>query len=405
MKDVSPAVFVAAMGDFRTPAVSGAWGGWNHSGEAGAPHDPGRFGAEGRGDIASVYYPAIGPYDMSDPDVAEYHCQLLKMAGVDGISFNLNFYEDWRVKSMKAYVAAMRRYGLVGMVRFEDKWHYGRYPGREEALRAVYADMDSWLKLLEPVQYRVRGRPVFMLFTFRMSPGELQAWRDRFPAKSRPFLVTLNADPPWTGIVEGTFGWCGLDPQFHQDRPPFVRYVDEDLVKKNQEAGDAQALDRLRRGTTSFHMAGVSPGFDDRGCWGWGGGPRKVERRDGKTYRYRWEKTLEAGWPVVLIPTWNDWMEGTVIEPSVEFGTKDLETTREFASRVKGVPAGEADLRLPVWIYRIRKSGEKGEALAAAEKASELIRTGQYAEAKALVHPWVEKLGLGVESVWNPPAP
>src|SRR5579862_7622511 len=35
-------------------------------------------------DIASTYYPTIGPYDTTDPHVAEYHVLLAKAAGIDG---------------------------------------------------------------------------------------------------------------------------------------------------------------------------------------------------------------------------------------------------------------------------------------------------------------------------------
>src|SRR5690349_16834196 len=35
-------------------------------------------------DIASTYYPAIGTYDTTDPDVAEYHVLLAKSIDIDG---------------------------------------------------------------------------------------------------------------------------------------------------------------------------------------------------------------------------------------------------------------------------------------------------------------------------------
>jgi len=33
--------------------------------------------------IASWYYPLIGPYDSLDPAVLEYHVLLMKLAGID----------------------------------------------------------------------------------------------------------------------------------------------------------------------------------------------------------------------------------------------------------------------------------------------------------------------------------
>ncbi len=47
--------------------------------------DPEQVDPDGRRQIASRYYPAIGPYDSADPVVLEYHCLLMKLAGIDGV--------------------------------------------------------------------------------------------------------------------------------------------------------------------------------------------------------------------------------------------------------------------------------------------------------------------------------
>src|SRR5947208_276235 len=47
--------------------------------------DPDRRDASGQREIASWYYPLIGPYDSSDPAVLEYHVLLMKLSGLDGI--------------------------------------------------------------------------------------------------------------------------------------------------------------------------------------------------------------------------------------------------------------------------------------------------------------------------------
>ena len=39
-------------------------------------------------EIASHYYPLIGPYDSQDPNVIEYHLLLMKYSGIDGILIN-----------------------------------------------------------------------------------------------------------------------------------------------------------------------------------------------------------------------------------------------------------------------------------------------------------------------------
>ena len=41
--------------------------------------------SNGRRQIASFYYPLIGPYASSDPDVIDYHTLLMKYTGIDGV--------------------------------------------------------------------------------------------------------------------------------------------------------------------------------------------------------------------------------------------------------------------------------------------------------------------------------
>ncbi len=406
LKAAPKAVFVATMGGFATPDISGRWFSWNARGKDRIRHNPDAINADGKRDIGSVYFPAVGPYDMSDPIAIEYHCQLMKMAGIDGISFNVKSFDDWRAGSMRRYVAAMGRYGLKGIIRFEDLFYYKQYKTRQAAIRDIHADMDRWLKLMAPVQYRIAGRPVFMLFTFYQTGEELAAWKNRYPQASRPLIITRPGYIKKIGpVIDGSFGWCGLWPQAPKAEPPFDRRVDLPSAKVNYRAQIVKAVGLLKTKASSFHMVGVSPGFDDRGCWAWGHarGPRKVERHGGQTYRYRWQQALTSGFPFILIPTWNDWMEGTIIEPSVEFGTQYVEITREYAARFKGTAASKADLRVPLWIYKIRKTTTDAKVLAGMDRASELIRTGAYDKAEALVKPLAEKLKVDAAKYWDPP--
>ncbi|HSV15044.1 MAG TPA: endo-1,3-alpha-glucanase family glycosylhydrolase [Tepidisphaeraceae bacterium] len=403
MRAAPRAVFVAFMGDFHNPVGSGRWGAWAHTGEKNAPHDPGHIDpATGRRDIASCFYPSIGPYDQGDPDVIDCQCQLLKMAGIDGISFNLSFYQldEWRQRSMRMYVDAMKRYALLAIVRFENKFFPDKYPDPTEMLAASYSDMDAWMKMIEPVQYRVSGRPVFMLFTFKLTPDQLRAWADRFPVAQRPIILTYGADPKYKSVVDGRFGWTGDQPNRLKDHPPYVSYVTPELMRVNERRDRQRALELLESGQITFYMAGVAPGFDDIGCWGWGNGPRKVERDDGQTYQYRWQQTLKTNLRNVFIPTWNDWNEGTTIEPSIEYGDQYITMTRQYAAQFKQTaPPSSGSLMLPIWIYKIRKTTP--DAAADMSRASELIVTGAFDQARALVEPWWKKLNLDDKTPWD----
>src|SRR5580765_7693728 len=76
----SKAVMVYYMPWYTAKPHSSSWG-WHWTMDH---FDPDKVNASGEREIASWYYPLIGPYDSSDPAVLEYHVLLMKLAGVDG---------------------------------------------------------------------------------------------------------------------------------------------------------------------------------------------------------------------------------------------------------------------------------------------------------------------------------
>jgi Glycosyltransferase WbsX len=93
---------------------------------------------------------------------------------------------------------------------------------------------------------------------------------------------------------------------------------------------------------------------------------RKIDDDHGKTFVDTLEKALRSGLPFVQISTWNDWGEGTMIEPSVEFGYRDLEVVQRLRRQfVEPRFAGDAeDLRLPRRLYELRKSAKDRSSVA-----------------------------------------
>src|SRR6201986_4446089 len=82
-KTNSQKVYVHYMPWFETPATSGT-GNWGaHS--TMANENPNTILSNGRRQLASWFYPMIGPYGSDDRDVIDYHLLLMKYAGIDGL--------------------------------------------------------------------------------------------------------------------------------------------------------------------------------------------------------------------------------------------------------------------------------------------------------------------------------
>jgi hypothetical protein len=92
---------------------------------------------------------------------------------------------------------------------------------------------------------------------------------------------------------------------------------------------------QLADGAEKIVAITVIPGYDDTKI-------RKpglaVERHDGELYRIQWEQAIAADPHWVLITSFNEWHEGSEVEPSLQCGSKYIELTGQFAERFKSTP-------------------------------------------------------------------
>jgi hypothetical protein len=79
----------------------------------------------------------------------------------------------------------------------------------------------------------------------------------------------------------------------------------------------------------------VIPGYDDTKIREPG---LAVPRHDGRSYRVQWEEAIAADPHWILITSFNEWHEGSEIEPSREHGRAYLDATAALAKRFKSRP-------------------------------------------------------------------
>jgi hypothetical protein len=129
---------------------------------------------------------------------------------------------------------------------------------------------------------------------------------------------------------------------------------------------------RTQKHDLALTVGSVWAGFDDSKVWGWGASPRFIDRQNGLVYANTWElaikdkenhKRQSPSW--VQIVTWNDWNEGSEIEPSIEYEYSYLKATQNYVYRYSGRELSPLALEIPVAIYRAHKKapGPKTEAI------------------------------------------
>jgi hypothetical protein len=110
-----------------------------------------------------------------------------------------------------------------------------------------------------------------------------------------------------------------------------------------------------------------------------------LDYRGGKTLQETLEVAMAGPWSLIQLVTWNDYGEGTMIEPTHEFGYTFL----EIVQRERRKELGEAfaftaeDLRLPARLFALRK--KRSVPTPELDRISQLLNTGACSEALKLL--------------------
>ena len=82
-----------------------------------------------------------------------------------------------------------------------------------------------------------------------------------------------------------------------------------------------------------------------------------LDDNEGGTFHSTLSRALTNHSTMVQLVTWNDFGEGTVIEPTLEFGTRDLVTMQDLRRQQldPGFPYHAGDLSLPLRLLQLRR--------------------------------------------------
>jgi hypothetical protein len=110
-----------------------------------------------------------------------------------------------------------------------------------------------------------------------------------------------------------------------------------DYVKSPQWGAQVRAWEE-RTGQPKLWLATISPGWDDTraGCIPdvrVPNTPHRLDRTDGAVYQATFEAALASNPDWLIVSSFNEWVEGSYIEPSEFYGDKYLQMTRELVSQ------------------------------------------------------------------------
>lgn len=310
-------IYMHYMPWFETKASSGnnQWGyHWTM-----ANKNPDNVDANGKREIASHYYPLIGAYHSGDKDVLENHLLLMKYAGVDGLlidwygTYDLNDYRMIK-ENTEQLVEMLDKIGMEYAIVYEDRFlgnivTAGLATTTVSAAKTDFAYLQS--NFFTDTNYiKIDGKPLLLNF----GPITLttpQDWTNAFSGlNTKPAFLTLwNESGEAGNNAAGEYAWVYQDnthlSNFYQNRLPGLQ----------------------------VGIGSAYPGFNDFYAQGGGGEAIgwTIAHNNGATLDATLAIATAANLSRLQLITWNDFGEGTMIEPTAEFGYSYVQKIKTFA--------------------------------------------------------------------------
>jgi acetyl esterase/lipase len=367
----APHLLVHYLPWFSSREVSGSWG-WHWTMGS---RDPEKLGWDGVREAASHDHPLIGLYDSGDPHTLECHVLLMKFAGLDGVIvdwYGTGDFRDYAAihRNAQALIPWLEKAGLKFAVCYEDQSIKHRIAGKAVAatsgLSCGVQDLqwaeEQWMG--RPSYVRLGQRPVILIF------GPQHFGRDewsklRGELRSNPLLHGLPHLESEHGL-DGHFAW----PPVAEGKalPPEQWKVK--LAAMHEGRAIACAFPAFK---DFYQQAGAHKSYGS------------IDSRSGATFRESLSLAVESSAPLIQVATWNDFGEGTQVEPSRDNGYRFLEILRRHnAARAGRSGFTPASLRLPVALYQLRKRSAGDAAITKElDAVSQMLFAGRIPEAEA----------------------
>ncbi|MCP4640254.1 MAG: hypothetical protein GY851_07480 [bacterium] len=309
------------------PGPHGVWAQWGNSGKSllapsGTNPDNIILPPHIR-DISSCAYPLIGVYDSGDPEVVRWHMRLAKAAGIDALMVDWWGPAGWQTPS-----------GLTHDVFVDVVLPIAEEEGMKVCLfdeTAQFVDdfdtVKEWAATYlgrfkgSPAYLHIDGKPVYAIyqvpFNPKLTPEQAVDLRDYVEARVGPvywvFDKIANGDNPLTGtrtfVVDPA--WLALDWI-----DAFMGYGTFSVLRKHTYDGLAPQFDGMAR-VCHHHghkaMLPVHPGHDNSKIQE---APYVIPRDEGETLRGYLRAVTDAKADAVVVTSFNEWPETTVVEPA-----------------------------------------------------------------------------------------
>ena len=272
-----------------------------------------------------------------DLDDVRSHVAQARAAGIDGFAVSwAGGAEDG--PQMDLVLQAMEEQGGVVTPYLETPRARRLLGGIDAAKVGQWLDQAVALAADQPAFLRAAdGIPIVMVFGMEeLSPATWSQLVADNAGRGRPVHLVGDADPATHGSTLAgwhRYGASGTGEQLTALWRTMAQRI------RGAHLLDASVPNRLT-------LATVSPGFDDTKRRG-STNPVIPRGAGGSRYLETWAAAMQSDPDFILVTSWNEWFEGTAVEPGTVNGDLALRQTADRAAAWKAADGGTTDTTVP----------------------------------------------------------
>lgn len=289
---------------YGNPAVDGRYVNWNHP-VAVRDEPPRSF--PGGDDIGSNFYPALGCYSSNEAGALAEHMRQLRRAGVGVLCASWWGKDSFTDAALPGIFQAAEAAGIKICFHLEPFANRNAGTTRDaiEYLLAKYGQ--------SPACFRLAGyhqRPVCFVYDSYLTPADV--WAEVLTPDGKNTLRGTPADAVVFGL------WVGQDDGEKIRKAGFdgfYTYFATDGFTYGSTTKNWPALAAWARANEKLFVPCVAPGYIDTRIRPWNGVNTR-DRQAGVYYDRMWSAALAISPDIVAVTSFNEWHEGTQIEPA-----------------------------------------------------------------------------------------
>jgi glycoprotein endo-alpha-1,2-mannosidase len=296
---IKPKVFCFYYNWYQTKAFDGAdqhWSHWSNGNPTGYP---------GGDNIGANFFPSLGNYSTNDPVLVAKHMKMIAKAGINAVFLTWWGKDHFTAKSIPVILDEAKKAGVK--VGFQIEPYGNRSPLTVKA--DVKYLIDTYGK--HPAfYYSEQKKPLFFVYDSYLSKAT--EWSDVLsPAGSSTIRKTLY-DADFMGL------WVNdNEHQFFKDSgfDGFYTYFVSKVFRYGSNPNNWAKMQEWAVQNNKIFIPCVGPGYIDERIRP-ENSANTQSRDNGAYYDDYWKKAIAVKSPYVAITSFNEWHEGTQIEPA-----------------------------------------------------------------------------------------